>query len=330
MPSTAFVIPFWSDGRPYRLRYLRETLDSVAAQTDPDVFAVVVDDDSVGADRAELLRWQAADPRLRVVLAPDNRGPGRCRNLGVQAAAEAGADLVCFLDADDLSHPGRAETARRILTEDPEADLVYSGFTVMDGQGAEVPRDRIISGVRIIMDDIESRPLEGRDCWISIAVERDNLTIPSALSVRTPLALAVPFPEHCRFFEDTHTWLRYSAYGASIRFARDTPSLYRIPSDSQGSESRQRAGGIEAFNRLRVEVTGPGLAEAVGLAVARGVVTEAEGLAIRARYLLNVAGMLLLEGSQEVARDLVKQARVLSPGDYDRYRHGYPISEVDS
>ncbi|MEU9835858.1 glycosyltransferase family A protein [Streptosporangium sp. NPDC048047] len=322
----AFVIPFWSDGRPHRLGYLRQALDSVRAQTDPDVFAVVVDDCSDShEDRAELLRWERDDARLRVVLAPDNRGPGRCRNMGVRVAADAGADFVCFLDADDLTHPDRVRTVRDALAADAEADLVYSGFVVIDGDGDEVGRDRLISSVKIIMDDIEKRPLEGHDCWVSVAVERDNLTIPSALSARTALALEIPFPEHCRFFEDTHTWLRYSASGAKIAFAPAIPSRYRIPDEKEGSESRRRAGGIEAFNRMRVEVTEPGLAEAVDLAVRRGVIDPAEGLAIRTRYLLNVAGILLSEGTGGVARDLVDQARALSFADYLRYRDAYPV-----
>ncbi|MFI6480746.1 glycosyltransferase [Nonomuraea sp. NPDC050663] len=326
MPSpVAFVIPFWSDGSPRHLSQLRETLASVLAQSDEDVVAYVVDDDS--ACRREVRSW--ASERIRVVEAPDNRGPGRSRNLGVRAAAHDGCEIVCFLDADDLAHPHRAAVTRRILDDDPGADLVYSGFTVIDEEGRPVPDDQVISGVRIIMDDIARRPLEGRDSWISIAVERDNLTIPSALGVRTSLALAVPFPEDCRFFEDTHTWLRYSGHGADIRFAPQTPSLYRIPSAAAGSESRQRAGGIEAFNRLRVRVTLPGLQEAVRLAAARGVVDEAEGLAVQTRYLLNVAGMLLLEGSTGVAGELVEQARKLSWTDYEKHRHDYPIAEVD-
>ncbi|MEV4066839.1 glycosyltransferase family 2 protein [Nonomuraea dietziae] len=327
MPSpAAFVIPFWSDGRPHRLRYLREALDSVAAQTDPDVLAIVVDDGSDSErDLAELTGWAERDDRLLLVRAADNRGPGRCRNLGVAAARRAGAELICFLDSDDLAHPARAATARAMLAADPEADVVYSGFTVIGDDGAQVPKERLISGIRIIMDDIDRRPLEGHDCWIPIAVERDNLTIPSALSARTRLAAAVPFPEHCRFFEDTHTWLRYSAHGAKILFAPGTPSRYRVPDDTKGSESRLRAGGIEAFNRLRVEVTAPGLAEAVRLAVRRGVIDEAHGLSVRTRYLLNVAAMLRLEGSHETADDLVRQARELSPADFAAYRGRYEV-----
>ena len=82
-------------------------------------------------------------------------------------------------------------------------------------------------------------------------MDRDNLTIPSSLSVTTRMAQAVPFPEDARFHEDMHTWLRYSASGADILFTPDTPSRYRILTADKGSSSRERAGGIDAYNRLR-------------------------------------------------------------------------------
>jgi hypothetical protein len=322
----AFVIPFWSDGAPHRLRYLREAIDSVRAQSDPDVLAIVVDDGSESrADVHELLRWAAYDSRLVIRRCTDNQGPGRCRNVGVALARELGAPFVCFLDADDVAHPDRVRTVRATLAADPAADIVYSGFDVVDEHGAPVPTDRLVGGIRTLAEEIAHRPLSGYECWIAIAVERDNLTIPSALSVRTALAAAVPFPESYRFHEDTHTWLRYSASGAKIVYRPDIPTRYRVPHPGKGSESRDRAGGTEAFNRLRAQTIGEGLAEAVAMAVRRGVVTQREGLTIRTRYLLSVAGMLRQEGSTAIASDLVVQARLLSPEDYRAYRHRYPL-----
>lgn len=322
----AFVIPFWSDGASHRLRFLREALDSVRAQSDPDLVAIVVDDGSQSeADLARLLDWAAVDERLLVRRCTDNRGPGRCRNVGVEAAAELGAPFVCFLDADDLAHPDRVRTVRAVLDGDPDADIVYSGFQVVDEGGEPVPHEQLVGGIRTLAEEIAQRPLAGYDCWITLAVERDNLTIPSALSARTAMAAAVPFPAAHRFHEDTHTWLRYSASGAKVVHRPDIPSRYRVPQPGKGSESRDRAGGTDAFNRLRARIVGEGLAEAVALAVRRGVVTPREGLTIRTRFLLSVASMLRQEGSTGIARDLVDQARRLSPRDYRDYHHCYRL-----
>jgi Glycosyl transferase family 2 len=322
----AFVIPFWSDGAPHRLRYLREAIDSVRAQSDPDIVAIVVDDCSESrTDVATLLGWAARDHRLVVRRCTDNRGPGRCRNVGVQLADDLGAPFVCFLDADDLAHPDRVRTVRAAQAADPDASIVYSGFQVVDEHGEPVPYDQLVGGIRTLAGEIAQRPLSGYDCWITLAVERDNLTIPSALNVATTLAAAVPFPATHRFHEDTHTWLRYSASGAKIVYSPGIPSRYRVPQPGKGSESRDRAGGTDAFNRLRAQTIGEGLAEAVAMGVQRGVVTTEQGLTIRTRYLLSVASMLRQEGSTEIALDLVAEARLLSPEDYRAHRHRYQL-----
>lgn len=71
-------------------------------------------------------------------------------------------------------------------------------------------KEKLVEGIRVTLKDLANRPLYGYDSWKDIATERDALTIPSALNVRTELAYAVPFPEHVRFHEDTYTWIRYA------------------------------------------------------------------------------------------------------------------------
>lgn len=320
----AFVLPFWSDGAPHRLSYLREALESIREQSDREVVAILVDDGSPSREHVrELLAWAARDRRLLVHLAPDNRGPGRCRNLGIREAQRIGAPFICFLDADDISHPDRAATVRETLATDPDADIVYSGFQVVDEDCRPVPADRLVGGIRTLADEIAQRPLTGYDCWITLAVERDNLTVPSALNVRTALATEVPFPARHRFHEDTHTWLRYSASGAKVVHCPEIPSRYRVPHPDRGSASRERAGGIDAFNRLRADTIGEGLEEATRMGVRRGVITPREALTIRTRYLLSVAAMLRQEGSVRVAAELVARASALSAADVEAYTEHY-------
>lgn len=319
----AFVIPFWSDGDPCHFLYLREALESIRAQAYPDVFTFIVDDYSeCRDDTVKVTRWTERDDHTTVLRAPDNRGPGRARNLGVHAAVEVGAEFVCFLDADDVAHKDRVAEVRRVLAQNPDVDLVYSTFQVVDENGSEVPRNRIASGIRSIMEDIGRDPLEGYDCWVELAVGRDNLTIPSALNVRTELAAAVPFPESYRFHEDTHTWLRYSAAGARIAYAPNIPSKYRIPQRFTESASRERAGGVNSFRQLRAEVVGQGLEEAVAMGIHRRVIDSEAGMGIRVRFLL-MGARLLLEDDPDLAGKLIMQAQELSQVHYSAYLDSY-------
>jgi len=101
-----------------RVDLLRQTLDSLAAQTERDWEAIVVDDGSSQHDW-DAVRAMASD-RVTVLLRTDGvKGPSRCRNLGWQAAR---GDLILFLDSDDLLGPDclrqRRQVAEQLSTND--------------------------------------------------------------------------------------------------------------------------------------------------------------------------------------------------------------------
>ena len=81
-------------------------LESVLAQTMPDL-EVIVSDDASQDDSIALVRARmAADPRIRLIENPANRGPAHCRN---QALAVALGEWVAIVDSDDIIHPERFE-----------------------------------------------------------------------------------------------------------------------------------------------------------------------------------------------------------------------------
>jgi glycosyltransferase involved in cell wall biosynthesis len=77
-------------------KFIRETLESVAAQSLQNIEIIVVDDGSTDGT-AKILR-AFADRRL-IVLRQDNRGVSAARNAGL---AVARAPHIFFLDADDI------------------------------------------------------------------------------------------------------------------------------------------------------------------------------------------------------------------------------------
>ncbi|MFI4903425.1 MAG: glycosyltransferase family 2 protein, partial [Burkholderiales bacterium] len=78
--------------------YVAEALDSVLAQTRPADEIVVVDDGSHDASAAIVARYSG----VRYVRQA-NGGCAAARNRGV---AEAGGDVVAFIDQDDRWLPG--------------------------------------------------------------------------------------------------------------------------------------------------------------------------------------------------------------------------------
>lgn len=97
--------------------YVREAIDSVLAQDDPNVEIVVVDDAST--DRTGAVLGDYGD-RIRVIRSDENRGTGISRNRGL---CHSDGELVAFLDDDDVLPPGSLSIRRAMLGADPDADV---------------------------------------------------------------------------------------------------------------------------------------------------------------------------------------------------------------
>src|SRR4051812_11972409 len=99
-------------------RFLGEAIESVLAQSHPDVTVVVVDDNSGDETAAVAARY--ADRGVRYV-GRQLGGAGQARNAGLAATS---SPLVAFLDADDAWLPERLAIGVRHLERHPDAALV--------------------------------------------------------------------------------------------------------------------------------------------------------------------------------------------------------------
>jgi CDP-glycerol glycerophosphotransferase len=100
MPRVSVVVPIYNVEA-----YLRECLDSLAAQAVRDLEVVMVDDGSTDGSAAIAAGHAERDPRLRLVRQA-NQGLGHARNTGVQAAT---GEFLAFLDSDDKLPPDALE-----------------------------------------------------------------------------------------------------------------------------------------------------------------------------------------------------------------------------
>lgn len=87
-------------------RTLRDSMQSVLAQTHADVELLVVDDCSRDATWALIERAAALDARVVPLRLPSNGGVAAARNAGIEAARGA---YIAFLDSDDRWHPRKLE-----------------------------------------------------------------------------------------------------------------------------------------------------------------------------------------------------------------------------
>ncbi|MGY1681936.1 glycosyltransferase family 2 protein [Geodermatophilus sp. SYSU D01176] len=104
--------------------FMDEAIASVMAQTEPDFELLLCDDGSTDDSTSIALRWAAAhSDRVRYLehTGHVNRGMSATRNLGLAAAR---ADLVAFIDADDVWRPRKLIEQMAILEVHPEVGMV--------------------------------------------------------------------------------------------------------------------------------------------------------------------------------------------------------------
>lgn len=94
-PRLSLVFPVFDEER--NIGVLLDDALRLAPQLAPDFEIVVVDDGSRDGSAAEIERRRRADPRVRVIQHPCNRGYGAALHAGLR---EARGELVFFCDAD--------------------------------------------------------------------------------------------------------------------------------------------------------------------------------------------------------------------------------------
>ncbi|MGY1609575.1 glycosyltransferase family 2 protein [Geodermatophilus sp. SYSU D00700] len=105
-------------------RFMRESVNSVLAQTWTALELVLIDDGGGDSSHRIAAEFARADPnRIRLVRHRDraNRGIGPSRALGIRSAH---GEVIAFLDADDVWEPRHVEDQLRLLMAHPEADMV--------------------------------------------------------------------------------------------------------------------------------------------------------------------------------------------------------------
>lgn len=108
-------------------KFLHECMDGLLAQTYDALELICVDDGSTDASLAILNSYAEADARVKVI-SQENAGPGRARNVGINAAE---GEYLYFFDCDDWCEPQLLESAVARI-EQTGADVVVLPFYTYD------------------------------------------------------------------------------------------------------------------------------------------------------------------------------------------------------
>lgn len=124
----SFVIPSYN-----AVTWLPHAVTSCLEQTHKNIEVIIVDDGSTDKT-GEYLDWvKNKDKRINVVRPFKRLGRSAARNLGNSLAQ---GDVICVLDADDISTPNRADLVIKKFNEG--ADYVYGNATMIDVLGRPI------------------------------------------------------------------------------------------------------------------------------------------------------------------------------------------------
>lgn len=136
MPLVSICIPTYN-----RKGYLKETLESVFAQTYKDYEVVIVDDGSTDGTE-EMIKHLGYNTRYH---RQENAGDAAARNKLIELAA---GKYITFLDSDDLLMPDAVERMTTVMQQEAEPVIVYGPYLRIDQRGSVIGKDkrRLYSG----------------------------------------------------------------------------------------------------------------------------------------------------------------------------------------
>src|SRR5205823_4850509 len=108
-------------------RYLGECIESVLAQTYPNMEVIVVDDGSTDDSLSVLQPYRQ---RVRIIR-QRNKGVSAARNAGISAGS---GQWIAFLDSDDIWRPEKLQQQSSLL-QDPTVGMVFCGVEYIDESG---------------------------------------------------------------------------------------------------------------------------------------------------------------------------------------------------
>ena len=128
-----------------RSKLLKECIESLLAQTYPNIEIIVVDDGSTDDTQATIKEIAQKHNNVRYYSRPHLGAPAT-RNFGLTKAT---GEFVSFFDSDDLWPPNYIETMVKSLQANPDFDVVYSKImNLIDGeiQGSYITTEKPPTG----------------------------------------------------------------------------------------------------------------------------------------------------------------------------------------
>lgn len=213
-------------------KFLQKTMDSVLEQ-DYALFEYIVIDGGSDDGSREII--EAYSGRLAHWISEPDRGQVDAINKGL---ARATGDILCYLNSDDLFHPGALGVVADAYTKNPNADIFHGRCSTIDEDGA--PLERVFFG------DIDT-PAKVLDLW-SVWFAGKNVVQPEVFWTRRLMDQIGVFDEAFNFAMDYDYWTR-AIVGAGAKVCRieQEMSAFRLWGGQKSTASEKAADELRSI-----------------------------------------------------------------------------------
>ncbi len=301
LPLVSIIVPVYNGES-----YVRESLDSILAQTYPNLEIMVLDDASTDNTPAILAEYAG---RVELIRQPVNLGIYGNANMGI---ARAKGKYVAVYHSDDVYLPQMVEEEVAFLERYPEAGAVFTSLTFIG------PDSRAFGHMDLPPEAQGNRPMDYRQIFNALLRYTNHLLMCPTAMVRASVHADVGVYNQpvYRNTADMEMWLRI-ARSYPVGVLEQRLLRYRHFHDSSSMryhKLRTEPGRYFWIMDLDLDNGGRAVAEPDALAAHE---------AHRAQDLLMVTTSLYVRGDLEAARkmlDRVKWSALLGSGRIQRGR----------
>ena len=230
LPKVSIIIPAYNTAP-----FIKETLDSVFAQTFRDYEIILVNDGSPDSANLENVLQPYLDKII--YIEQENRGTAAARNTAIYAAR---GEYLAFLDGDDIWFPEYLEAQINAITA-KKCDLTYA--------------DALLFG------DLQSNsatymtkaPSSGAVTTESLISTKCNVITSGTVARREKVLQVGLFDESLQRIgmEDFDLWFRLAKNGARLDYQKQILLKYRVrPNSLSGTNTDRAKRSINALNSI--------------------------------------------------------------------------------
>lgn len=202
MSRVSVIIPSYNQGQ-----FLGKAIQSILDQDYADIEVIVVNDGSTDDTR----QVAAGFGKYITYVEQPNKGAASARNLGIRNSS---GEYIAFLDADDVSLPGRLRLEAEILNTHHETGLVATDAYLIDSKGQILGLKSELSGVPRNANDFRWETVEYCATTSTVMVRRKYFEEVGLFEERIP----------CAGGEDWLAWVRMSLSCSMVYL--NIPTIY--------------------------------------------------------------------------------------------------------